>query len=693
MDVCKARDSHGGTPGTTCPQCGAATPIAESSPSEKRPPRVPLALRIGVTGHRPEPPPREADEPRKRPLPDIPAIRETLRLVLGVIHDAFQGVAETSGNLFDLKPSKENPSACGSLRVVSALAAGADQWVEQEARRYGFELQAILPFDRDEYRLDFAPGADRDGYDDLLRQASAVLELDGTVDRDDRGNRNPDSQSYEAVGRVVLNQTDILIAVWDGKPPHGRGGTGQIAGEALQRGIPVVWVPWNTPQDWRLQRPVWRLLEHPDDAMDDQRRLTEMVRELLLPPLEEIGPDAVSGEGLLHEYLGETQKRCNPQHGVWLVFRNLVCCEFAFKKGLRNARDAFCVGDFEERAKTAATEDWVKRKSPTNTELVHQVGESMRRWVDERFVKHYAWANGLSVYYGNLYRGVFVTNYFLGAIAVLLALVCVAQGITGRAQTPWIVAELLVIVAILMLTHAGRQWRWHQRWIDYRTLAERLRLARCLSLFGGGGPRVVFAGHLAGYGNPARTWMHWYYRATERAAGVPPVRFTSAYLLSCQEFWRESLLQDQRDYHHATADRFARLDHCLHHAGDGLFIATLIACVMHAAHLWIGDQPRFDWIPRHLPGWLTLACAVMPALGAAFAAIRSQCEAQRLAQRSRAMEETLTQLQLDLASVSTSDKALNSQRLRDCADRVSDLMIRETLDWRVVFQDQPLKLP
>ncbi|MCX6927567.1 MAG: hypothetical protein NT154_30820, partial [Verrucomicrobia bacterium] len=117
--------------------------------------------------------------------------------VLGVIHDSFKGVANTSGHLFDLRPSTETQSYRSNLRLVSALAAGADQWVAQEALRQGFELQAILPFDRDEYRKDFA-GSEVGAYDELLDGASAVLELDGKVDRDGEGNRKPDNRSYEA---------------------------------------------------------------------------------------------------------------------------------------------------------------------------------------------------------------------------------------------------------------------------------------------------------------------------------------------------------------------------------------------------------------------------------------------------------------------------------------------------------------
>jgi len=47
-------------------------------------------------------------------------------------------------------------------------------------------------------------------------------------------------EAYEAAGWVVLDQCDLLIAIWDGKAPRGLGGTGQIVHEALRRGIPTV---------------------------------------------------------------------------------------------------------------------------------------------------------------------------------------------------------------------------------------------------------------------------------------------------------------------------------------------------------------------------------------------------------------------------------------------------------------------
>jgi hypothetical protein len=266
-------------------------------------------------------------------------------------------------------------------------------------------------------------------------------------------------------------------------------------------------------------------------------------------------------------------------------------------------------------------------------------------------------------------------------------------GISGKDQAVWIVAELLVIGGILALTYQGQIRKWHQRWIDYRTLAEHLRLSRCLILFGGGSQQKAYEGHKSTYGNPANTWMYWHYRAIERATGLPTLKFDSDFLISCKEIWKDGLIQSQIDYHHSSFKRFEKMDERLHQTGSFLFVATLIACILHLAHLWLEHDPRLNWIPENAGMWMTLLCAFLPALGAAFAAIRNHSEVQRLAQRSKAMEETLVQLQKNMDEVPTSSDSLNSVKLRTHSNRVNDLMTNEMLDWRVVFQDRPLGLP
>ncbi len=264
----------------------------------QRPPLTPLVLRIGVTGHRTEPDVMPPGVSRKRPTPDIPAIRANIQEILKVIQVSLKGVADTNGDLFDLSPGKHSQPGGGTLRIISALASGSDQWVAEEAINLGFELQSVLPFDRDEYLKDFTVPSEAESYNNLLKKASAVLELDGKIGSDENGKRKPDSQSYEAVGRGILNQSDILIAVWDGKDSHGRGGTGQIVREALQSGIPVVWIPWTTPEKWQMRFSTLAENEETANQLGDAARLSETVRNLILPPFDDISVPDKSGKSL-----------------------------------------------------------------------------------------------------------------------------------------------------------------------------------------------------------------------------------------------------------------------------------------------------------------------------------------------------------------------------------------------------------
>lgn len=164
-----------------------------------------MTVHIGVTGHREE-------RLRQAGLLEAP-LRERIRQALLTVQ-AKAGEA--------------------TLRVVSPLAEGADRLVAEEALKLNFELQCPLPFRREEYEKDFQTPESRERFQALLARASAVQELDGS--------RAARAAAYEAVGRAVLRQCDVLIAVWDGQPPRSRGGTGQIVEEALALEIPVLWI-------------------------------------------------------------------------------------------------------------------------------------------------------------------------------------------------------------------------------------------------------------------------------------------------------------------------------------------------------------------------------------------------------------------------------------------------------------------
>ncbi len=626
-------------------------------------PHTPLVLHVGVTGHRPDP-------AKDRPIPAEDAIRRTLKTILLHIQDTFNGIVRQQQDLFEVNPAAKTPS--GQLRLISSLAEGPDQWAASEALKLGYELQAPLPFPRESYARDFPRGSRAEGdYPDLLTAATAVLELDGSD--------HHTGEDYLATGRVVLNQSDLLIAVWDGQPAHGTGGTGQIVCEALESGIPILWVRWAAPQAWSMQEPAppWRFVEKPHDLGDDSKRLQDWIRRLLLPPKRQASTQGPAQVDLREEYFKELQRERSLLGGCWNCFRDLV------SKGKLDF--SFRIKPFEQKTAEKWNDEW---------RPVQGLPQDVVDWLNESFMVHYAWSNQLSVYYANLYRSSFLCNYLLGAAAVFFALFGFAAGLRHGGELTFIGAELLTIATIITLTAYGQRRRWHERWIDYRTLAEWLRLSRFLALLGGARLDANLPQHLATYGNPSSTWMHWHERAVRRKAGLPrsavspkSVAIGKSYLNGVKSCLVTVLIDKQLEYHEDNAERLRKIDGRLHRAALFLFSATFAACSLHllvAASGWSGGA---------LGRWLTFANAFLPALGGALAAIRSQGEMHRVAQRSLAMQEELDQLRQDVWSVPDREGERHSQRLQALAERTANLMLNETLDWRIVFRDRPLALP
>jgi hypothetical protein len=650
------------------PPKSSAPSAADAAPSQ--PPLPPLVLRVGVTGHRPS---------DKRPEPDVQKLRAAAQRIFQQIADTFAGVAATYAQVF---ACADTPPAKGGLRVISALAAGADQWLADEALKLGYELQAPLPLPREEYRKDFAGDAASEAeYDRLLAMATAVLELDGKVHLDAQGHRHVDPASYEAVGFAVLDQSDLLIAVWDGQRQR-PGGTGQVVHEAVRRGIPVIWIRWAEAGHWDLMSPSWQLVQKAEDLDNNNEELALLVRALLLPPHYKLSEHVGPAHSLREAFFCEPQKSGNPLLGLWLLFRDFVTGEiFKAWKKWRNL-SPFRVASFEESTR----QRWEEETRPAQAAAAGQPSTSeadlrAANRFTEPFVRHYAWANELSVYYANLYRSSFVLTFLLGFLAVCCGLS--GPAIPEILQVIGGFAELALIGVILMLTYAGRWRNWHERWIDYRTLAERIRLARFLALFGGGGQQVAVSGHLAGYGNPVGTWMHWHYRAIERAAGLPSLKFDQPYLAMCQRIWCDVLVLEQMEYHELTHRRLARLDRRLHGVAMACFWLGVAICIVHLVMRHFTD----------LDDALMIFAGLLPALAAALGGICSQGEFHRVARRSAAMASRLEDLRLEMASVPTRPGELNSVRLSHYARKVAQLMINEMLDWRVVFQDRPLGLP
>lgn len=400
---------------------------------KSQPPKPRLALRVGVTGHKPE------------------GLRDAQIDVLQTkIHEVLQTLKQ-----FALEHPRVSTSYRERdepiLRLVSALAEGADRYAARQAIALGYELQCPLPFARDEYLNDFEADASAQEFNRLLddtEHTTAILELDGSRDRA--------SESYLAAGRVILSQSDVLLAIWDGEDPRGEGGTAQIVAEAGLRNILSIRIESAAPHRILYRRSAgnWESSSESRDWFLDQ------LRTLLNPPRHTKKEKEEELSTSPHDYFSEVQKWWNWGMG-WIPFRNLWLFRLTMPR--------WTVPDFG----LSGVEEWLAVLKNSDA-----FSDSAIRLIDNaRLCDHFGWANGLAEYYGNLYRSAFVANYLLSALAVFCAFVHY-----GLEQLNWektslgfIAAELVLLGMIAFIYAIGRAHRWHERWIDYRLLAEYLR--------------------------------------------------------------------------------------------------------------------------------------------------------------------------------------------------------------------------
>ena len=116
------------------------------------------------------------------------------------------------------------------LVVLSALAEGGDQLVAQEALSAGARLIAPLPLPRKLYAEDFHDPQVHATFESLCARAQ-VINLPLLPSNSAQGIRNSGPQrdrQYGQAGVFIARHCHLLLAVWDGKTSTQLGGTAQV---------------------------------------------------------------------------------------------------------------------------------------------------------------------------------------------------------------------------------------------------------------------------------------------------------------------------------------------------------------------------------------------------------------------------------------------------------------------------------
>lgn len=592
-----------------------------ASPALSSPPRPRAVVQIGVTGHR----------PNRLPASVVPALQRQSQQVL----QAIAVLAAAASDAFPGPPL---------LRILSPLAEGADRIVARAGLAAGADLQCLLPFPAGEYCCDFESAESRDEFHALLARASAVFEADGA--------RGADEIAYERIGQMLVAQSDFLIAIWDGQPAAGRGGTAHIVDQALAQAVPVLWLHASEPRDACI------LL-----ADEFGNRTSEPLAKLAeLFSSERAGPAKKRDSFDLNQaYFAEKQPGFDGGR-LFTLFRDLLGKGQIRWKSLRLPRFQESAG--REWASTLAT-------APA-------LPERTQRYLLERLCPHYAWADGLSSYYGGLLRSGSLAANLLSAFAVFFALAGpLGDSLGFRLNRAPSLIEFALIATVLFVTYYGRRSRWHERWLNYRQLAERLRQYFYLAPLGCTLPAPRYLPHFGP--DPNRSWVDSMVNAMIRDSGLAPATVNESYLDAvCRLIDR--ILADQIAFHNNNRSSMAKLNHRLHRAGTALFAVTLLACMVHVVK---GGEAA----------WLLVLGAAPPAFGAAFYSISNQGEFARSGDRSLAMARHLESIRNNDLPAALAAPQERFTKLREVAEKIAEVMISETIDWNVVFRYRPLNLP
>jgi len=579
-------------------------------------------LTLGVTGHRftRARTAGESEPPAMRPV-DVAAVTKALEAAFAAAAAGLAALSAEARACFSEVPP--------IVTLISSLAEGADRVAAQAALDAGFALDVVLPCPAAIYLETFVDDMSRQDFASLLARARATLVMPLAGDSSaPLAERLP--ATFEAAGLTTLALSDILVAVWDGKPAEGRGGTGQIVEEAARRGAPIVVVD---PKDG-ASRLLWA-----DEPADEAtaRRALDIAPRPLTPALAELIARIVGPPSAADERAGLKQY-------------------FASGVGEDASRRASHV--FDGRDLKAPRAHWPRVSAA--------VGESAtNRAAAIRYSQALLAAEDVAARHAGAYRRLFLVS----SAATVLASAFVAAAARFRELHLTASAfELLTVALVGGLVLFATRRRWHHQWFEAREVAERLRIVAPAWLLG------AWPSHL----KPAQAaWPGWCARAVARE--LPLFAGEIGDLTGEIRDILAALVDEQLAYHVANAERLERRDHVYEGIGVGLLAASLVNNAVYLVARFFDASGLESY-----ESWGLAAAIFLPAAATAAYGVRLFGDYEDLARRSRRTAGELRALQARIVG------ALDVRSLRGVAEATTRAMLSDLDAWRVAVESRRL---
>ena len=639
---------------------------------------------VGITGHRETHPAFAAD-----PL-----------CVAGALEGVFDRIDE---HLRAGSPAAAT-SASATARLLTLLAHGVDQLAAAQANARGWEIVAVLPFgSRMNAAVNALPHTRADALAlveggtaaepqvqaraEQIRQWSdrarsfaladcdaeieelllATLDAPGDVERMERFGAAVSAQAALAA-RVMIEQSDLLVGVWDGRMHSRVGGTGHTIITALEMGTPVLLVDPGRPEAWSILYSIEELAERHDTPDQDLDRLGAVIENALAP-------------GTDNRAAGLRNETWRPHSsGVSSIYRRIEALFGGEPRPFRSLGQTY-----ETPAAIAAG------SAAPLLESARSMPGADQPFVDALaagILPAFAWADGISAWLSDAYRSGMIANFVLSALAIIAGILYLPLG-AGEGKWVFAVIEFLLLASILVITWLGGRRRLHARWFETRRAAEYLRHAPIMLLTGVVRPAARWP---RGAGT---TWPEAAARHAFRAMGLPQVHVSGDFLRAALTDLLAPHVASQRDYHDAKAKRLAKVHHHLDRLAGSLF---KLAVVSVSSYLLLKGAAALQLIPVSWPESSSNVFAflgvALPTMGAAIAGIRFFGDFERFAAISEVTAGKLAQVEKRIGQLVAGPKsAIDYAGVSRLAHEIDDIVVSEIESWQAVFSGKSIALP
>lgn len=509
----------------------------------------------------------------------------------------------------------QNPDV--PLKLLCSMADGADLLAAAVATELGIDCIALLPYGRISYRADLLTEAAREQFDQLCAR-SEIIELPlpaGIAESALRESQELRDEQLRHAAWLIARYSGLLLVVWDGlNTPH-RAGTARTV-EFRRKGI-------ISQQDMDIDQREDILSTSQDDLNFEIRCARQST--------------GTHGDVRV---LGFTGSQVSAGERWPRILQTTL-----ERIGEYNRE----VADFAARI----TAEGQRLSQPSPYLIPQRV-----QYLDQMFVA----ADWLGSHFRRAFTRALKARYLLWALMAFL-LITFKKESTSSIAVLCISGVLAVFLAGTLLAVWAHRRGWHRKYLDYRALAEALRVDFYWEV---SGVRREFEGEFAheSFLQQQDAELNWIRIATRavslQLAVQPPEHLAHGYPLTFAAWIGDddpvNGTGQMRYYHH----RLNSLRHKIHHAeaiDRGLLFAGLALAVIFAIDAALRSMHRV-LLPDHLHGWLLWALTLLPVYAAIFEIYLNEKADRALIRQYRYMYSLFSYAAAELRDSSSEDRRL-----------------------------------